>query len=92
MQTNSGPSFEGIIAILVILGLVGWVAGNYLTWLALLVLTAVCIAISMLLERNEGRVIPFISTIFIFIVAWTTQYHVTNQHWVGGFLKEYILR
>ena len=68
-----------------------WLKSSALAWLS------VCAVIITLIRTNKsGDALAFVYAIIAIIIAWTTFYFSTYQHWVGDlfgyFMKEFVLR
>jgi hypothetical protein len=71
---------------------IGILAGYFLNTLALVVLSILCLLVTWLRGNIDGDAIPFLCATLSSVAAWMTLCVVTDQHWVGDFLRDFILR
>jgi hypothetical protein len=76
----------------------GFVAGYFLATPVLIVITAVAIVvgIGLWVTSEELAILYALAYVACAIIAltcmWTTHYSVTQQTWIGDFVKHYVLR
>ena len=76
-----------LVAVTALLIAIGILAGYFLNTLALVVLTILCLLVTWLRGNIDGDAGPFLGAVLSSLAAWMTCYVVTDQHWVGDFLR-----